>query len=334
MTKLWLHPNVHIFTRTSDHIQIGIHPERAVIMPSHTEELLRMCTGQFSVNEVCERLEDRLPQAREIITLLLSNHLAIESSQFIPHHPINELQRLNHFREVGCTSDVAQRRSEVEVSIHGAGRLGTTIALLLASSGLPHIRVHDDREVTSEDVTAWGASRIDIGMRRDRLCGLLMERTNRGALNRQLHPRMHPTRQLSIVVTDQSGDWPWLDPIEVDAMLENSIPHIVATMTHSASRWTNVITPGKSACTRCEYQRLVDVDPQWPLITSSLRNRTALDLAPASLVLMTATQVVGSVHQWLAHEEQESGMHTLEWPDLSKVFVPWQPHPACGCGWD
>ena len=334
MTKLWLHPNVHIFNRSPEHVQLGIHPEQAVLMPANAEELLRLCNGQFSLDEVCDQLSGRLPQARQIITLLLRNHLAIESSNFVPHHPINELQRLNHFREVGCTGDIAQRRSEVAISIHGAGRLGTTIALLLASSGVPHIRVHDERPVTGEDVTAWGASRIDIGMRRDRLCALLMERVNKGALNRQLHPRMNPVRQLAVVVTDQSSDWPWLDPIAVDAMLESATPHIVATMAHSASRWTNVITPGQNACTRCEYQRLVDLDEQWPIITAQLRNRQALDLASASLVLLTATHVVGTIHRWLSNESDESGMHTIGWPDLTKTFTPWIVHPSCGCSWN
>lgn len=333
MTKLWLHPNVHTFSRSDDEIQLGIHPEHAVIMSANATELLRMCNGQFSTEEVCRQLESRLPNIRQIIDVLLQNHLIFESSQFVPHHPVNELQRLNHFREVGCTSDVARNRGEIEISIHGAGRLGTTIAMLLASSGIPQIRVHDDRLVTGEDVTAWGASRVDIGSRRDRVCGLLMERVNRGALHRQLHPRMHPTRRLAVIVMDQSSDWPWLDPLAVDAMLESSTPHLVATTSHSAARWTNVITPGENACTRCEYQRLVDIDSHWPLITAQLRNRSPLDLAPASLVLMAATHVVGAIHNWMNLGNLDSGAHTLQWPSLTTSFTPWSQHPLCGCGW-
>lgn len=334
MKKLWLHPNVHTFTRSDTEIQLGIHPQRAVVMSNHAHELLRLCDGQFSIDELCQQLGDHLPEVREFVTLLVRNHLLIESSSFIPHHPINEIQRLNHFREVGCANDLAQRRGETEISLHGAGRLGTTIALLLASSGYPAIRTHDDRLVAGEDVTAWGASRIDIGHRRDRICALLMERANRGALNRQLHPRMNTTKRLAVVITDQSGDWPWLDPLEVDAHLESSTPHIVATVAHSAARWSNVIMPGQGACTRCDYQRTVDSDPQWAMISAQLRNRPALDLAPASLILATATHIVATIENWLSSVTQPSGAHLLEWPDLQESFSPWSSHPACGCSWE
>ena len=286
------------------------------------------------MDELCQQVSDHLPEVREIVTLLLRNHLLIESSSFITHHPINEIQRLNHFREVGCTNHLAQRRGEVEISIYGAGRLGTTIALLLTSSGFPLIRVHDERLVVGEDVTAWGASRIDIGHRRDRICGLLMERANRGALNRQLHPRMNVTKRLAVVVTDQAGDWPWLDPLAVDSQLESSTSHIVATVAHSAARWSNVITPGQGACTRCDYQRMVDSDPQWAMIAAQLRTRPALDLAPASLILNTATRIVATIEDWLRNEAQLSGAHLLDWPVLNVSFSPWSAHPACGCSWE
>ena len=333
MTTIALRSNVHVLSRDTTFLQIGIHPARSVIVPKEAEALLGMLNGCYSMEQIADALSAKHPETQEIIQALRNNDLVIEGPSKSLDIDLNEIQRLNHVRETRGEHQLAQRRLETEISIYGAGRLGTTIALLLSSSGFPHIRIHDERPVTSDDAIAWGAGRLDIGQRRDRVCALLMERVNRGSLSRQLHPRMSTPRKLAIYVMDCSGDWPWFDPLMIESFQHNETDHVVVAATHDTVRWSSVITPGDTPCTRCEYQRIVDRDSLWPVITQQLRTRSPLDLSPAGLVIAGAAQIVSSLSVWLQGDEIDSGATSLVWPTLEREFSPWSFHPACGCDW-
>ncbi len=333
MTTLFLHPNVHVLARDNGDIQVGIDPQFAIVLPVSARELLSMCNGQHSRAEIIARCSKGAENVAHIINTLIAHHLVVESMAFSPQYPMNDLQRMNHLREVSCTPEASQRRSTTHISIYGAGRLGTSIAMLLTSSGFPHIRIHDESLVTAHDVTAWGASRIDIGQRRDRTCSLLMERVNRGAVLRQMHPRTQVATKLAIVAVDQGADWPWFDPYLTDSLLASSTAHLMAVTSHQSARFTGVIEPGITGCIRCDYHRTVDRDSSWPKITEQLRNRACADLAPASLPIYVAAQVVGEIHKWMSGEPSQARATLTRWPNLERTSESWDPHPACGCTW-
>ncbi len=333
MTKLALSANVHVLARDEQFLQIGIHPQRSVLLPRQAQRLLDLLNGCHSLQEIVDQLGQDHPETVAVVNALIKNGLVIECLHKSVEIELGDIQRLNHSRETLGRHQLAQRRLATEISIYGAGRLGTTIALLLSSSGFPHIRVHDDRAVTSDDVIAWGAGRLDIGQRRDRVCALLMERLNRGALSRQLHPRTSTPRKLSIYVLDSTSDWPWFDPIAVDRLAHDESEHIVVNSSADMVRWSSTISPGNSPCTRCEYQRTVDRDPQWPIVTQQLRTRRPMDASPAGLIVTGAASIVSDVNQWLDGAITDAGAKTVTWPSLEIEFTPWSFHPACGCDW-
>ena len=333
MTKLALRSNVHVLLRDARFLQIGIHPARSVMVPHEAQEILDMLNGCYSYAEIVDAFATQYPETPVVIQALLNSDLVVECPSKSLDIELSDVQRLNHTRETHGRHNLAMNRITTEISIYGAGRLGTTIALLFCSSGYPNIRVHDDRPVTSDDIIAWGAGRLDIGQRRDRVCGLLMERLSRGALSRQLHPRTSTPKKLSIYVLDSTSDWPWFDPLAVEKMNGNESDHIVVNSSHDMIRWSSVITPSASPCVRCEYQRIVDRDAQWPIVTQQLRSRALLDLAPAGLVIAGASNIVSDVNEWLSDENTQSGATTLSWPALDRDFAEWSFHPACGCDW-
>ena len=342
MSNPKLGPGVRIYERSHSQIQIGINPSSALVIDKKVGlTIARLLTGANSTSEICNQLVEAghdLPSSENFLAHLMELGL-VESgpiaATYDHQNPVTEIQRLNLARETSGDLDQINQRIGCEVSIRGAGRLGMTVCLMLASAGFPNITVHDSTMVSESDLTPWGASRIDIGIRRDVVAMNLVERMIRGSSAHKNSLRFRPHRKIEVLLPDQRADFPWISSTSADQFIATDTAHLFAATSTNTSLISSVIKPGKSPCLRCLHLHRCDQDPQWPLIDLQISQNPVLDSAGISLVMKTAMEVARLISDWVDGAESvysyllklEKGLDAVE-------TYPTFFHPSCGCRWD
>lgn len=337
-----LAPGVRLYERGQAQIQIGINPNSALIIERKVGETIgKLLHGAHSISQICNRLvmEGHDLQSSENFLFQLIELGLVEpgpiAATYDQQNPVTEIQRLNLLRETSGNLDSINQRIGCEVSIRGAGRLGMTVCLLLASAGFPNITVHDPVLVSESDLTPWGASRIDIGIRRDIVAKNLIERMIRGASAHKNSLRFRALRRIEILLPDQRADFPWICATSADQLVATDTPHLFATTSTAVSFISSVINPGQTPCLRCLHLHRCDQDPGWPMIDLQVSHNPTVDSASIVLILNTAMEVVRTVCAWIDQVETQ-GSQVLEMGNgLNSVEIyPTFFHPSCGCRWD
>ncbi len=337
-----LAPGVRLYERGPSQIQIGINPHSAIVVDKKVGKTIgRLLTGANSVSDICETLVAEghdLASSENFLNNLIKLGLVESGPVSVTYdnqNPVSEIQRLNLLRETAGDLDSINQRIGCEISIRGAGRLGMTICLLLASAGFPNITVHDSTLVSDSDLTPWGASRIDLGVRRDAVARNLMERMVRGASAHKNFLRFRAHRKIEILIPDQRADFPWISATSADQFVATDTPHLFATTSSGASFISSIIKPGQTPCLRCFHLHRCDQDPGWPLIDLQISQNPVLDSASISVILTTSMEVVRIVSGWVDHGET-NGSQVLKLGNTidSLETYPTHFHPSCGCRWD
>lgn len=337
-----LGPGVRLYERSKTQIQIGINPSSALIVDEKVGlTIARLLTGANSTSEICNQLVEAghdLPSSENFLTQLMELGL-VESGPIAAtqdhQNPVTEIQRLNLARETSGDLNQINQRIGCEISIRGAGRLGMTVCLMLASAGFPNITVHDSTLISESDLTPWGASRIDIGIRRDIVAKNLIERMIRGASAHKNSLRFRSHRKLEVLLPDQRADFPWICATSADQFVATDTAHLFAATSTSASLISSVIKPGQSPCLRCLHLHRCDQDPQWPIIDLQVSQNPVLDSAGISLILKTAMEATQMISDWVDGAESAGSYLRKLGTDLDAVETyPTFFHPSCGCRWD
>ena len=337
-----LAPGVHFYEREPSQIQIGINPDSAIVVDKKVAETIgRFLTGAHSNAEICEQLVAQglsFSSSENFLQQLIELGLVVAgpiSTTYDPQNPVTEIQRLNLSRETSGDLDQIKQRIGTEISIRGAGRLGMTVCLLLAGAGYPNVTVHDSNLVSESDLTPWGASRIDIGIRRDLVAMNLVERMIRGASAHKNSLRFRANRKIEIMMPDQRADFPWVCATSADRFVATDTPHLFAATSSNASLISSVIDPGQTPCLRCIHLHRCDQDPKWPIIDLQVSRNPEVDSAPVALILRTAIEVVRVISEWTDREIlPEPHLLKLAPEPGSVETYPTFFHPSCGCRWD
>jgi hypothetical protein len=342
MSNPKLGPGVRLYERSHSQIQIGINPGSALVVDKKVGlTIQRLLTGANSTSEICKQLVDAghdLPSSENFLTQLIELGL-VEPGPIAATHdhqnPVTEIQRLNLARETSGDLELINQRIGCEISIRGAGRLGMTVCLILASAGFPNITVHDSTLINESDLTPWGASRIDIGNRRDIVAKSLVERMIRGASAHKNSLRFRSHRKIEVLLPDQRADFPWISAISADQFVATDTAHLFAATSTNASLISSVIEPGKTPCLRCLHLHRCDQDPQWPLIDLQVSQNPVLDSAGISLIMKTAMEVTRLISDWVDGVESANSHLIKLGKSLDAVETyPTFFHPSCGCRWD
>jgi hypothetical protein len=342
ITNPKLAPGVRLYDRDVSAIQIGINPDSALVVDKKVgKAIAKLLTGAHSIDDICQKLvmAGHDFHSSEIFLTQLIELGLVESGPIAAthdnHNPVSEVQRLNLSRETRGDLEAIKNRIECEISIRGVGRLGMTICLLLASAGFPNITIHDSNLVCESDLTPWGASRIDIGIRRDTIAKHLIERMIRGTTSHKNHLRYRAKQKLAILIPEQRADYPWICATSADMFIASDTPHLFASSSTASSLISSVIQPGLSPCLRCLHLHRSDQDPKWPVIDLQVSRNPVLDSASITLIMRTALEVVRIASQWVDQPEvTDSQLIELgESPDSVEIY-PTFFHPSCGCRWD
>jgi hypothetical protein len=337
-----LAPGVRFYERGQTHLQIGINPSSALVIDKQVGKVIaKLLTGAHSISEICKQLAKvghDLQSSENFLNQLVELGLVEPgpiAATYDQQNPVSEIQRLNLVRETHGDLDAINRRIGCEISIRGAGRLGMTVCLLLASAGFPNITVHDSTLVSESDLTPWGASRIDIGIRRDVVAKNLVERMIRGVSAHKNSLRYRSNQKIEILLPDQRADFPWISAISADALVATDTPHLFASTSSSESLVSSVINPGQTPCLRCLHLHKCDQDPQWPIIDLQVSQNPVVDSAGITLILRTAMEVTRIVSAWIdLPETLESHLLKLGQTWACVEMYPTFYHPSCGCRWD
>lgn len=334
---LRLAPTVFILRRNKNEIQIGLNPKTSLAMPVILADVLTKFDGSNSVQQIINSATSIDLDPGSLLNLiehLVNIKLLIEAPSELKTLTKNQASHLlDAQRDTNSNPISIKRRTNSHIAIVGAGRLGTSLALLLGNSGFANLRVIDANKVTATDLLPWGASRIDIGIRRDYVVQTLLERIHSGQLKtvRQKETRQKP--DLVIYAPDPISDIPWLNPQLTDWAISTDIPHLIAATCPTSSLVSPILKPGKDGCVRCFHFFQTDRDAAWPQLITQLVGRTSPDFTPTALVMQTALLAFQRITGWIdgSSPESSSWSNLTKSLELSHYEIP--PHSKCGCIW-
>jgi hypothetical protein len=328
--------------RDGDTVQIGVDPRRARALTrlGKAAAVVSLLDGSRDAEQVVRTAETYgIPQAdaERVIGLLATagvlDDFPAESRAALPGHlrsrlgPEMACAALAHRYTDGGAAVLARRR-EAFVRVHGAGRLGASIATFLAASGVARVSCLDPGAAGDADVTPAGLGADDVG-----------ESRAAGAA-RAVH-RVAPEARTD----DDARQFPalavltgWPDPLVTAALMRDRVPHLVVRADEAIGVVGPLVLPGRSACVRCVDLGKTDRDPAWPriLAQASAGGLTAATQA-CDTVLAAATAAL-AVAQALTCIDRSgesataNGTLELALPGWQWQRRAWPPHPACTCG--
>lgn len=224
---------------------------------------------------------------------------------------------------------VLRRRRTATVVVHGAGRVGMSVASLLAAAGVGRVHVADRGPVRPGDVAPAGIPAADV------------DRTLSGAAVSALH-RVAPEVQSGAPAPGRRPDLVVLPSVEpVDATLRGvlvdaGVPHLVVGVRETTAVAGPLVLPGLTGCLRCADLHRTDRDPAWPVVAAQLAGVRRRRDEPCDVVLATVAAGVAAL-QCLAHLDGRPVAATgasleLALPDWRLRRRGWPPHPRCDCG--
>ncbi len=204
------------------------------------------------------------------------------------------------------------RRLAAQVRIHGGGRVGANIASLLTTSGISCVMYADPAD---EVATSPGTS---------------SPATTSPGTARPGTTSPRPARPDLAILTGHH-------PPELRAdLMQDQIPHLVASASEAIGIVGPLVVPGRTACLRCLDLARTDRDPAWPLILAQLAGRQldprACD-APlaAAVAAQAATQALAFIDRPADAAAVLNGTLELVLPSWQWRRRTWPPHRDCNC---
>ncbi len=207
------------------------------------------------------------------------------------------------------------------VRVHGAGRLGTAVAVALAAAGVGRVAVRARGTVAAGDLGT-GLRAPDVGRS---AVAAVAEAAARAA------PAVvvsEPTRRrpdLAVLVGAEAAD-----PVLSARLLARHQPHLAVTAHGGTGTVGPLVLPGRGPCLRCADRGRAAADPAWPRLAAQLAGR------PATVGIPTAGAVAAlAVEHVLAHLAGADGLvgRALEL-DLAAgtlTRLTCVTHPGCAC---
>lgn len=244
---------------------------------------------------------------------------------------------------------VLRRRAGRWVEIHGAGRVGSSIARLLSAAGLGRVTVEDQARTTPGDISPGGLQPDSVGVPRGRAAELAacMDSPLPDGFALAVRPPLPARPDVPDLVVLAPEARP--DPVLVERLLRDGTPHLLAVMRETSVVLGPLVLPGRTACLRCLDLHRSDRDPAWPVVAAQLLQpetghesgpRSGGPRVPACDVVLAGLGAAGAAALVLAHldgaDDNPAHNGTLEHclPFGLLRRRSWSPHPACGCCWD
>ncbi len=232
----------------------------------------------------------------------------------------------------GGAATLAGRRG-ARVAIHGAGRVGASVATLVASAGVGWVGIVDATPARPADLAPAGLAGGDVGVPRGVGAGRAATAAAPSTAvevvgERHLVARPH----VAVLAPDDEPDRQI-----ADMLVRAGVPHLVVRMREARSILGPFVIPGESSCLRCHDLHRTARDPQWPRVLAQILAEPAA--APAcDVVLATNVAAQAALHVLAflkgTHPPSVDATLETELPVGAQRRRTWAVHPACGCQWD
>jgi hypothetical protein len=225
--------------------------------------------------------------------------------------------------------EVVRGRRAASVVVHGAGRVGASLATLLAAAGVGQVHVADRGPVRPGDVAPAGVAAADVDRSRTSAAA---EALRRAAPEIRSTPPA-PGRRPDLVVLAST------EPVDTTlrtALAGGRVAHVVAGVRETTAVIGPLVLPGHTGCLRCGDLHRADRDPAWPVVAAQLVGIRRRREEPCGVVLATVAASLAAL-QCLAHLDGRPAAATgasleLSLTDWRLRRRSWPAHPRCDCG--
>jgi len=227
---------------------------------------------------------------------------------------------------------VMARRRQAVVAVHGAGRVGASVATLLAAAGVGTVVVEDAGATRQFDLSPAGLAAEQVGARRQDAMARTLRRLSASVRTSLPSGRRAPD------VTVLAGDCGWPEPRLGERLVRAGVPHLYAAVRDTTGVVGPLVLPGRSSCQRCHDLHRTDRDPAWPSIAAQLTGGGRRRVEACDAVLATAVAAHAGL-QLLALLDGEGeppavdGTIEIAQADGRVRRRTWTVHPVCGCTW-
>lgn len=345
-----LNPALRRVWRDATTLQIGLDPERAVViggLDPTCAQLVESLDGTRDVAGVLERAAalrmDRAHAERLLDLLRQSGVLGDAATDVSVLATLDRAQRDRLAPDLASLSlthpdggpAVLARRRAAAVCVRGLGRVGTLVCLLLSAAGVGRVVPRDPAVLQSADLTVASPPASAVGRRREDAVRESLAALAPGTRTASLKGR----RPFDVIVVAGSG-LPVL-PELAEELVRDGVPHLFAVVRETTALLGPFVVPGRTACLRCQALHRADRDPLWPTIAAQVSGRSreagepACDTALATLLAAQAALHVLTFLDSAGAVLPPSADGTVETvlPDAVTRRRTWVPHPACGCQW-
>lgn len=343
LTRPALKPGLAVLWRDGRTIQVGVDPRRAVVLAGlgrAAADVLRALDGSRDRAGVLAAVADRgIPAgaADRVIALLAAgdtlDYLPAPAGQSPPaparrqFGPEMAAVSLAQRQRDGGAAVIMRRRAS-QIRVHGAGRIGSSVASLLAASGIGHVTCTDPRPAGPADLAPAGLHHADLGIPAERGAARAIRRIAPGT-------RTGGTDRLPDLAVLTSKPEPEL----ITSLMREGIPHLCATAAEAIAVVGPLVTPGRSACIHCIDLTRRDRDPAWPLIAAQLAGgQPSPPACDAVLATAAATQAAAQALAFIDGADAArpspaavNGTLELVMPDWRWRRRTWPVHYDCAC---
>ncbi len=364
------------FWRDHTTLQFGLRPERALLLRGVGDRAARLIAAidgtrdQSALRSTAAELGLEPAFADRLLALLVEARVVDDAATdpaTLARLSLSERDRLApDLASISLLSASAdgglatlELRRRAKVAVVGAGRVGASVAALLAAAGVGHVAVDDDGVCAAVDCAPGGASIGNVGVSRAAVGAAVIQRASAST---QLRPFEAAERPDLVVLAPREAAQPQLG----DQLLRDGTAHLLVGVRETTAVIGPLVVPGESACLRCLDLRRTDRDPAWPLIAAQLAAAPPHAPAPAcdvALASLAASVAALQALTWIDAGEPALPAPTLPTttrptttlptttlpttalpatfdgtlevtlPDWRIRRRPWSPHPSCGCHW-
>jgi bacteriocin biosynthesis cyclodehydratase domain-containing protein len=330
LRRLWRDPST---------LQLGVDPRHAVVVSGvgpADRELLSLLDGSRETDVALAEAGRRgqPPQRGAALVGLLSDAGVLDDAELGGPARANAGRlvpdqlslSLCHPDPGGAARALAARRATT-VEVLGAGRVGATLAALLAAAGVGRVVVDDPALIRPADLAPGGIRATGVHHRRGDAANAVvnaMRTAESGAATQSAG------RGLLVLAPAGAALAPeWLRRVR-------RRPHAIVMVRETTAQIGPLVVPGDSPCLRCLELARADRDPAWPVLAAQLVGE-ARAVEPCDVALASAAASLLAMHllAWIDDPSAGSALvgGTLELglAELSLRRRTVVAHPDCGC---
>jgi len=351
--------------RSDQALQFGLDPDRAVVVDGIDEPIAKALLGLDGTRTEAEVLAGAAETGLDpdlVGDLLTDLRTAGVLAEITPRPPVGpgpataadapvvmaSWPRMSAYGAVGAAGrlgpdlaslslvpaprsplEVVRGRRAAAVVVHGAGRVGASLATLLAAAGVGQVHVADRGPVRPGDVAPAGVAAADVDRSRTAAAA---EAVRRAAPEVRSAPPA-PGRRPDLVVLASTEP---VDTMLRTALAGGRVAHLVAGVRETTAVVGPLVLPGRTGCLHCGDLHRADRDPAWPVVAAQLIGIRRRREEPCDVVLATVAASLAAL-QCLAHLDGRPTAATgasleLSLTDWRLRRRSWPAHPRCDCG--